>query len=187
MINIKRTQTIPASLDKPEIKQYIQKLAAYLNDPQKEQEPQKPCSYRNADILEIFDNDFFAKCYLTEEKFTNSWIMEIDHFIPQNERPDLMYEWTNLFPISHCANRLKPKKTPKGGYLNPCDDQDNIETEIIYDLSEYGNKLSFTAKDSNNLKAVNTAKLLDRVHNGHDHNTNSVTKKYKTGDSKKIY
>jgi hypothetical protein len=103
MINIKRTSTIPKSLDKPEIKQYIQELAEYSDNPQNRQEPQKPHSYRNSDILELFDKDFFAKCYLTEEQFVNSWTMDIDHFIPQNERPDLTYEWTNLFPISHCA------------------------------------------------------------------------------------
>ncbi|MDR1268432.1 MAG: hypothetical protein LBK82_02800 [Planctomycetaceae bacterium] len=57
MINIKRTQTIPASLDKPEIKQYIQKLVEYSDDPQNEQEPQKPCSYRDSDILKLFDGD----------------------------------------------------------------------------------------------------------------------------------
>jgi hypothetical protein len=59
MINIKRTQTIPASLDKPEIKQYIQKLAEYSDDPQNRQKPQKTHSYRNSDILELFDRNFF--------------------------------------------------------------------------------------------------------------------------------
>ncbi|MDR0338272.1 MAG: hypothetical protein LBI18_14445 [Planctomycetaceae bacterium] len=175
MINIKRTQTIPASLNRPEIKQYIQKWPIYLSDPQNEQEPKKPGSYRNSDILKLFDSDFFAKCYLTEEQFVNSWSMDIDHFIPQNERPDLIYEWTNLFPISHCANMLKPKKTPEGGYLNPCDDQDDVETEIIYDLYDYGDKPAFTAKNPNNLKAINTAELLDRIHNGHNNDTNKAT------------
>ncbi|MDR3196912.1 MAG: hypothetical protein LBU34_03495 [Planctomycetaceae bacterium] len=175
MINIKRTQTIPASLDRPEIKQYIQELAAYLDDQQNRQKPKKPGSYRNSDILEIFDSDFFAKCYLTEEKFPNSWVMEIDHFIPQNERPDLLYEWTNLFPISHIANTLKPKKTPEGGYLNPCDNADDVEREILYALFEFGKRPSFVAKNPDNLKAVNTAKLLDTLHNGHNDNTEKKT------------
>jgi hypothetical protein len=186
MINIKRTQTIPTSLDQPEIKQYIQQLNIYLSDPQNNQKPKKPKSYRDSDILELFDSDFFAKCYLTEERFGNSWIMDIDHFIPQNERPDLICEWTNLFPISHCANMLKPNKTPEGGYLNPCDDQDDVETEIIYDLSNRGGKPAFKAKNPNNLKAANTAKLLDRVHNGHDKNTTQVTKNLRHAIHKKF-
>jgi hypothetical protein len=59
---------------------------------------------------------------------------------------------------------LKPRKTPAGGYLNPC--EDDVEQEILYSLSVYGEKPYFEAKDTTNQKAVNTCDLLDKVHNG---------------------
>ncbi|TAE19501.1 MAG: hypothetical protein EAZ95_01765 [Bacteroidetes bacterium] len=179
MINIQRSPIAPASLQTAEIQAYIQDAIAYLQD--KEQnpnnptvpKPEKPPAYRNSDLLEAFDRDFFSKCYLTEEKFVNAWIMDIEHFVGKAERPDLTFEWTNLFPASHQANMLKPRKTPAGGYLNPC--EDDVETEILYSLSAYGEKPYFEAKDTTNQKAVNTCALLDRVHNGHDKDTQQAT------------
>ena len=148
MINIERDITPPASLDSPEIRQYINEAILHLEDPQKNPKPEKPVSYRNSDLLEAFDRDFHSKCYLTEQKSENSWIMDIEHFIPQAERPDLVFEWRNLFPADHYANMIKPRKTPPGGYLNPCDPNDDVETEIIYTLSAMGISPHFDAKDS---------------------------------------
>jgi hypothetical protein len=174
MINIKRAEQ-PESLDTPEIRDYINRSVQYLNDPKIFKKPDTPVAYRNCDLLEAFDRDFFSKCYLTEQKFPNSWIMDIEHFIPQCERPDLVYEWSNLFPAEHHANMIKPRKTPKGGYLNPCDPNDDVENEIIYSLSTHGFAPAFFAKNDSNLKAVNTCDLLKRLHNGHDNNTNKLT------------
>lgn len=126
--------------------------------------------------MEAFDRDFFSKCYLTEQKYANSWIMDIDHFIPQNERPDLVYEWANLFPVNHYANMIKPRKTPAGGYLNPSIEEDDVESDILYSFSSvYGEDPFFEPADAANQKAVNTCKLLDRLHNGHDTNTQKAT------------
>ena len=101
MINIIREVVAPVSLNSPEIQLYIIDAVAHLNDPINVPKPDKPVAYRTSDLLEAFDRNFFSKCYLTEEKYVNSWIMDIEHFIPQNERPDLVYEWTNLFPAAH--------------------------------------------------------------------------------------
>ncbi len=174
MINIARNIAVPDSLNTQEIRDYIASMVAYLND-QNNPKPDKPASYRTSDLLEAFDRDFHSKCYLTEQKFSNSWAMDIEHFIPQNERADLVYEWTNLFPADHYSNMLKPRNTPAGGYLNPCDPGDNVETEILYSLSAYGESPDFGPRDAGNQKAVNTSNLLRRVHNGHDHNTKMAT------------
>ncbi|MDR0442412.1 MAG: hypothetical protein LBH44_03295 [Treponema sp.] len=175
MINIVKTEP-PKSLDTPEIRDYIDNAIKYLDDPENLIKPDKPGTYRNSDLLEAFDRDFFSKCYLTEQKFENSWVMDIEHFIPQSERPDLIYEWNNLFPAEHHANMMKPRKTPNGGYLNPCDPGDDVENDIIYSLSAHGFDPDFIAKDNTNIKAVNTCNLLKRLHNGHDSYTNKVTK-----------
>ena len=101
--------------------------------------------------------------------------MDIEHFVPQNERPDLIYEWTNLFPAAHYANMIKPRTTPVGGYLNPCVATENVETEIIYTLSKYGQDPFFEAANPANIKATNTCTLLIRLHNGHDNATKKAT------------
>src|SRR5690606_35693430 len=121
-----------------EIKDYIQKAIEYLNDPVTKVKPEKPTSYRGSDLLDAFDHDFHAKCYLTEQKFENSWSMDIEHFTPQSERPDLVYEWNNLFPAEHYTNMIKPRITPVGGYLNPCDSNEDVEHNIVYSLSIHG-------------------------------------------------
>lgn len=186
MINVTRCKKVPDSLNVAEIQVYIQESVNYLNDPVNNSKPSKPVPYRNSDLLNAFDENFHSKCYLTETKYANSWIMDIEHFVPQNERPDLVYEWTNLFPADHYTNMIKPRKNPLGGYLDPCNPKDDVETEIIYTLSSYGYDPDFTPSNDKNIKALNTCDLLKRVHNGHDQETingtenlrHSIHKKY---------
>jgi len=173
MINIKRGKKIPVSLEKEEIKDYLLALAEYSENKDLKEKPKQPISYRNSDLLQAFDDFFFSKCYLTEEKFANSYAMDVEHFIPKSEKPELTYEWTNLYPASHYANMRKPNKIPKGGYLDPCNPLDDVENEIIYSLDSAKVKPSFDAKDTNNLKAVNTAELLNYLHNGNNKKTAS--------------
>ena len=101
--------------------------------------------------------------------------MDIEHFIPQAERPDLVYEWSNLFPAEHNSNMRKPRVTPAGGYLDPCNPDDDVENEIMYSLSPNGFDPYFEAGNPLNIKAVNTCNLLNRIHNGHDENTKKST------------
>ena len=166
MINTQRTSKVPVSLQKPIIQKYLSDLEDYKDGILKEK-PEKPINYRNTDVLKAFDKCFFSKCYLTEEKFQNSFVMDIDHFIPKNEKPELTYEWTNLFPADHHANMARPRKIPKGGYLNPCNENDDVEKDIIYSVGTFGNKPNFRAKNTDNLKATNTVELLQRIHLGH--------------------
>lgn len=184
MINIVRNLQTPNSLNDNAIKDYIAAAVQYLNNPTG-QKPEKPTSYRNSDLLEAFDRDFYSKCYLTEQKYVNSWTLDVEHFIPQNERPDLVYEWTNLFPADHYTNMIKPRKTPNGGYLDPCNPNENVETEIAYTLSPFGEEPCFAPVNSMNIKAVNTCNLLDRVHNGHDYNTQKATEGLRVAIRKK--
>ena len=168
MININRSPNVPMALNTVEIKEYIALSSKYLSDSQNIDKPNKPTSYRTSDLLDAFDRDFFSKCYLTEQAFVNSYVMDIEHFVGQTERPDLIYDWKNLFPAEHLANMNKPRRNPAGGYLNPCETSDNVETEIIYTLSTMGTEPMFEPSNLNNVKAVNTCNLLNRIHNGHD-------------------
>lgn len=167
MINVQREAEIPASLSTDQVKKYLSDLALYLQDKENNTEPKKP-PYRNWDVLEAFDRCFYSKCYLTETKKENSWGLEIDHFIPQNERPDLVHEWTNLFPCEHSTNKLRTRRTPEGGYLNPTVIEDDVESMILYSADFQFENISFTPADHSDPKTKNTCELLERVHNGHD-------------------
>jgi hypothetical protein len=176
MINIVRPPESPASLETQEIKDYLDYLMAWKSEqllPENERTLAKPkpnASYRNSDLIEAFDDCFFAKCYLTEQQFFSSYEMDVEHFLSKNfdEHPELRYEWTNLYPADHDANMLKPRTTPVGGYLDPCDSNDDVENDLFYWLDFGGKKCHFKPINSTNIKAINTANLLDKIHNGHD-------------------
>ena len=153
----------PAALDTPAIRDYIQACAAYTADPTLPK-PEPPESYRTSDLLAIFDSHFHAKCYLTEQRFHSAWSMDVDHFEPANQNPGRLYDWDNLFPASPKANQMRPRRLPAGGLLNPC--TDDVERDILYTLEEFGQEPGFKAADNTNAAAVNTAGLLDRLHNG---------------------
>ena len=169
MINIERPTQSPASLQTQEIRNYINDVVNWQNDANLPKPSTAP-SYRNSDLIEAFDDYFFAKCYLTEKKFVSAYEMDIEHFLPKNfnESPELRYEWTNLYPADHDANMMKPRISPKGGYLDPCHADDDVENEILYWLDFDGQACHFKAKNTHNVKAINTANLLNRLHNGHD-------------------
>jgi hypothetical protein len=177
MINVQRGAA-SESLQNTAIQQYLRELAAYKNLSKEERKsvakPECNASYRNADLFEAFDRDFFAKCYLTEKSYANSWAMDVEHFKAKafDQQPELKYEWTNLYPADHDANMAKPRKDPEGGYLDPC--SNDVEKELLYTLGLDG-FTSFKAADASNIKACNTATLLDKIYNGDDFESNKKT------------
>ncbi|PWV56223.1 hypothetical protein [Chitinophaga sp. S165] len=175
MINVQREAAIPSALNTQEIQQYITDIQAYLANPAVGIKPTEPGTYRSSDLLEAFDRCFHSKCYLTEQKFLNSWCMDIEHFVSQSVDRSRRYDWTNLYPAEHRANKMKPRATPAGGYLDPCDPADDVETEILYSLGIMGEDPHFEPRDATNGKAVNTCELLNRLHNGHSEETIKAT------------
>ncbi len=180
MINFTRGKR-PDSLDNPDIKTYLEEVVAYNNLSEEERkntsQPKGNISYRNSDVLEAFDRDFYSKCYLTEQKYQTSYSMDIEHFRSKafGQFPTLKYEWTNLYPCSHDANMSKPRTEPTGGYLDPCEPKDDVEEEIVYTL-EMGGVAFFDVKNGNNIKALNTCQLLDKIHTGTDEYSSKKTK-----------
>ncbi len=176
MIKVQRGAA-PESLQKPEIQQYLSELSAYKNLSEEERKgvakPECNTPYRNADLFEAFDRDFFAKCYLSEKRYANSWAMDVEHFKAKafEQQPELKYEWTNLYPADHDANMAKPRKDPEGGYLDPCSAVDDVEKDLLYMLGPDG-FTSFKAADTSNIKACKTSALLDKIHNGNDAESN---------------
>lgn len=175
MINIIREGNSPTSLTTPEIMKYIEDLQNHISEPTTFLKPDKPGSYRNSDLLGAFDRCFHSKCYLTEQWFPNSWCLDVEHFISQTEDPTLRYNWTNLYPAEHRANKMKPRATPDGGYLDPCNPNHDVENEILYSVGVMAQNINFAPADNTSSKALNTTELLNRIHNGHDENTKLAT------------
>lgn len=170
MINVTRDAASPESLNTPAIQTYLEACQQYEADQQRPPEerntarPECGSAYRTDEVLEALNHAFLGKCYLTEKVFESVNEIEIDHFLPRAERPDLKYAWTNLYASDHKANISKPKTTPPGGYLDPCNPDDDVESQIVYGLSPIDSTPIFQARDVDNLKATNTAILLSRLH-----------------------
>ncbi len=184
MINIERKYPAPKSLDTSGIRQYLDDLQAYKAN-QALPKPKCTESYRNADLFTAFEECFFNKCYLTEQSFITSWSMDIEHFVPQTERPDLKYTWDNLYPANHDANMMKPRNTPSGGYLDPCNPEHDVERDILYFIDFEGDRVHFRASDESNIRANNTAQLLEKLHNGHTYDTRQKTQEIRSAIQKK--
>lgn len=191
MINVIRSKKIPNSLNTPGIQRYLDDLEVYRVDqqlPAKQRSIVKPkCgeSYRNADLFDAFEECFFNKCYLTEKWYLTSYSMDVEHFLPRHEQPELKYVWENLYPADHDANMMKPNRTPSGGYLDPCNPSEDVEEDILYFLDIEGDKVDFDARDKNNTKAVNTALLLQKLHNGDNYDSAKKTTELRTAIQKK--
>ena len=166
MIRLNRPAAAPAALSAPAVQRYLTAYANFQANPTTTTAPERPSGYRSSDLLTAFDDHFHAKCYLTEQKFASSWEMDVDHFVPFADDPSRVFDWNNLLPIAHKANLLRDKRLPIGGLLDPCSATEDVENDIYYTLAALGEKPGFKAKDSANQKAVNTAALLDKVHNG---------------------
>lgn len=169
MINVTRDLESPESLNTPAIQAYLEACQQYQADQQRSPEernivkPESGSPYRTNEVLEALHHVFLGKCYLTEKVFESVNEIEIDHFVPRNERPDLKYAWTNLYASDHKANISKAKTTPVGGYLDPCDPADDVERQIVYALS-MDDTPYFRARNDHDQKAINTAELLTRLH-----------------------
>lgn len=169
MINVIRDPESPESLNTPAIQAYLEACQHYKADQQRPPEertltkPECGCTYRTKEVLESLHRTFLGKCYLTEKVFESVNEIEIDHFVPRIEQPELKFDWTNLYASDHKANISRPKNTPNGGYLDPCSLEDDVEHQILYGLS-MDDTPNFQARYEENLKAVNTAVLLNRLH-----------------------
>lgn len=185
MINVTREAKSPASLQTKEIKDFLSACAAWL--PVHGATPPKPPPYRTSDLLQAFDRCFFGKCYLTEELFPNSWALDVEHFVSKKGKPDLIHDWNNLLPAAPVANQMKPRSQPKGGYLNPANPKDDVESRIVYSLVDHGSKPGFAPFAPSDVPAMNTSGLLNRLHNGHDTDTTMRTAALRQSISKRYH
>jgi len=144
----------------------------------------KPTSYRTKANLNQLALVFFSKCYLCESVFAGP-PPQIDHFKPQETFPELISEWTNLFPTCGYCNQHRKKRWdppfvkeggttthqfPEAGLLDPSSDEDDVERDLIQILEDSAGPLfiAFNASHPSNQKAKNTAEELTMLHSSHN-------------------
>lgn len=134
-------------------------------------------SYSGHDVRTALHATFLCKCYLCETP-VELGTFTVDHRRPKGD-PRFAGEkhaWTNLFPA--CSrfrcNERRERTYPDGGLLDPGDGvEQRVVQEIVravsLSLRQAGSSaLVFRARGAGDVAAENTARELDRIHNGTD-------------------
>jgi len=130
--------------------------------------------YDDKEVLESLKIDFNKKCYLCEEVTRH---FEVEHFYPQKYHIHLINEYSNLFYCCQKCNKIKPKKTnteENNTILNCCDI--DVEKYIKLKLNILECKIDIIKVDTllnYDIQIANTMKLLDRIYNGTNSQSNS--------------
>lgn len=132
-------------------------------------------TYRGDDVYTALHGIFHGKCYLCETP-VELGKFSVDHRKPKGQFPELEYAWGNLFPACNefNCNGRRQKTYPDGGLLDPGEGIEakviqQVEHTVSMSLRGAGNiSLIFRARDAADVSAENTARELDRIHNGTD-------------------
>lgn len=97
-----------------------------------------------------------GKCFYCESKLTIDYdengkillkVYEVDHYIELAEKPELAYDWNNLYlSCTHCNDKYPNTDIPNNLTLDPCSDMYphaqhlTFDKEVIVGLTERGSK-----------------------------------------------
>ena len=117
-------------------------------------------SYREKDVVERLEKDFFGKCYICG--LDNLPDINVEHLIPHRESIEKKFDWDNLFlSCPHC-NSVKNRKEYEEKILDCC--KTDPEEKMVFDF-DGGENINIFPKDENNEQAVKTSKLIYEVFN----------------------
>ncbi len=141
MVKVERSPVAPASLEKEAKK--------------------KNGSYREKDVIEQLEKDFYAKCYICEIKPVQD--PQVEHRLPHHSRkiPERVFDWNNLFySCSHC-NLVKDSKRYEEGIIDCCvrDPEELLELQLIE------NQVKVIVKSERDAEAIRTAELIEETFN----------------------
>ena len=118
-------------------------------------------SYRESDVLNQLEKDFYGKCYVCEIKPVQD--PQVEHRLPHHNRiiPERVFDWNNLFySCPHC-NSVKNAGRYEEGIIDCC--VRDPEELLKYQLIE--NHVQVMVKDKTDLEAIRTAELIEDVFN----------------------
>ncbi|QXH87754.1 hypothetical protein HU773_019065 [Pseudomonas shahriarae] len=131
-------------------------------------------SWRGKDIAEALRKDFLNKCYLCETKDPLSF--NVEHFESRRDRPDMQFEWSNLFFSCARCNNFKAAETRVVDCTNP-----NLDVCRLIKhsppVTAYGKEVIVEAMSDDPL-VVETAELLGRIYNQEDTGNRMVAGAY---------
>jgi hypothetical protein len=132
-------------------------------------------TYRGDDVRRALHAAFLGKCYLCETPIALG-TFAIDHRRPKADPRfvHLEHDWTNLFPTCNKfrCNERRQKEYPDGGLLDPGEGVEvrlvqKLDRAISISLRHAGDcAIVFRSARPDDGAGENTAKELDRLHNG---------------------
>ncbi|WP_336855565.1 HNH endonuclease [Pseudescherichia vulneris] len=130
--------------------------------------------YNHESVVTALHTIFHGKCYLCEQDELSD--AEIEHFIPHGGKPELKYDWNNLFLACSRCNSIKSDKFSD---LIDCTDNTVLAFEEIIHLA--GNcvsgEIEIRARDANSsVKVINTVELLSACYNCEDSSLRKISK-----------
>ncbi len=137
MIRVKRINSPKVLLDKSIIWR-----DALVNATSKPERKRCQDRYRHAQIKSTLKRLFHGKCAYCESMVTHVDYGHIEHFRPKagpHGRPELTFEWTNLFLACGIYNGAEfksdqfPDVADGGPLVNPCDDDPSQHLTFEYD------------------------------------------------------
>jgi uncharacterized protein (TIGR02646 family) len=120
--------------------------------------------YRHPQIKQQLLCMFHGKCAYCESRITHVDYGHIEHFVPKAEnhgRPDLTFEWSNLFLACGVCNGAEhkgahfPGPEEGGPLVNPCDDEPEEHFRFVFDR-----KTRLASVDGITRRGKRTAQLL---------------------------
>lgn len=120
--------------------------------------------YQHSQIKLALKKLFNGKCAYCESRITHIDYGHIEHFHPKNgphARPDLTFEWSNLFLACAVCNGAEfksdqfPDSSQGGPLVNPCDDQPAEHFVFEYDsAAKLANVISKTPRGDVTIKTL---------------------------------
>lgn len=115
--------------------------------------------YNGEDVYAQLMEDQHEKCYICERKLVTDY--EVEHFKSENNYPELVQDWTNLFLACRYCNGKKSDSFDDN--INPL--TTNVEEEISQRIDFGQNKAVFITSVSDQ-QHDNTIRMLNLFYNG---------------------
>ena len=149
MFNVIRTMPAPASL-------------ASQND------------YKGQDVIDALRTMFYDKCYLCEQDLIAA--PEVEHFVPHNKSPALLYGWANLFYSCRRCNSIK--SNIHTNLLDGSNPNLDVFSEIVhYAGNAATGEVIIRARSSNpSQETINTVDLIHKCFNDENTSLKGISK-----------
>lgn len=130
--------------------------------------------YKGQDVVNALRTMFHSKCYLCEQDSIAN--PEVEHFIPHNKQPNLMYGWDNLFYACRRCNSIK--SNTHVNLLNATDSNVDVFEEIIHFAGNaaVGEIQIVPSSEEPSQETINTAHLIWRCFNESNTSLRDISK-----------